>query len=184
VLVYDSAAAAGDPTAWARTQTILVRALDDDVAEGERTVMVSPLHPRGVRRPVARSTRPSTSSTSPTSRWSSSTTTSAGITVRPEGAETRRRRGRVTDTYTIELTTAPAAGEIVTVWLTMGDDRVRVAAADPSQAGRVVFDETSERWYVTFDATNWTDTFTLTVSATDPDREVQGRRFVTHPATR
>src|SRR4051812_24873899 len=41
VLSFDSSAAAGSAAAWAREQTIYVRADHDDVAEGERTVIIS-----------------------------------------------------------------------------------------------------------------------------------------------
>ncbi|MDX6679029.1 MAG: hypothetical protein QOE31_3081, partial [Solirubrobacteraceae bacterium] len=155
VLTFDSSiAGSGDPHAWARTQTIYVRAIGDGAAEGESIAIVNhsltSANATFDRRPIA---------SVPVRVIDND---KAGVTVIQSGVDTLVVEGSVNDTYTLALTRAPAAGETVTITLVADVARLVLFAADPTQAGR--FNAAART--VTFDTSNWSTPFVVGVAAT------------------
>jgi hypothetical protein len=92
-------------------RSVMVRAIDDAAPEGERVVVIShstasPNNPAFVRVPI------------PNVEFTVIDDDRPGLIVVPSGAETLVVENGAGDTYTIRLTTPPAAGETVTVHLT------------------------------------------------------------------
>jgi Ca2+-binding RTX toxin-like protein len=139
ILVLRFEVGAGPATAWTRTQTIMVRAIDDGVAEGPQTTTISHsisstdahfdrLIVANVDTQVIDNDR-------------------ADLIVIPSGSDTHVVEDTSTDTYTVALTRAPGVGETVTV--TMIFDATQLALSQSS---------------VDFTAANWDTPVTITVS--------------------
>jgi Ca2+-binding RTX toxin-like protein len=120
VLTFDSQAAAGSATAWDRTHTVYVRAASDPAEEGERTVVISHSiqsgNPDFDRLYIANVEAQVTDDDKP------------GLVVKQSGVGTEVVEGLVSDSYTVALTRAPAAGETVTVTLETDAAQVTVPA--------------------------------------------------------
>jgi hypothetical protein len=106
---------------WNR-RSVMVRAIDDAAAEGERVVVIShstasPNNVAFVRVPI------------PNVEFTVIDDDRPGLIVVPSGAETLVVENGAGDTYTIRLTTPPAAGETVTVLLTF--DGMQLALSGP-----------------------------------------------------
>jgi Ca2+-binding RTX toxin-like protein len=166
VLTFDSNALATDPNAWARTQTITVRAVADTAEEGERTVVVSHsvesanpdfdrLNVVNVEVKVIDDDK-------------------AGLIVTQTSIDTSVIEGGATDTYTVALTRAPAADEIVTATLDVDTTQLTISAYDASQSGR--FDASNHK--ITFDGSTWNVPFVAQVAAVD-DSVVENRLLTT-----
>ena len=151
VLTFDSSAASG-ATAWARTQTIYVRAASDTASEGERVAVVShsieSTNPAFDRRPIANV------------EVKVIDNDRAGLIVTQTGTTTQVVEGGASDTYTVSLTRSPDPGETVTV----------TVARDTTQVSTPVT--------VTFTDADWMTNKTVTVSAVN-DTNVENRRITT-----
>lgn len=135
-----------DATNWNVAQTVTVEAAQDAAEEGQRIVQIS----HGVK--------------SADANFDQAQVENAEITVldddKPElliiesGTDTYLHEGvsgsEITDTYDIRLTREPAAGEVVTVTL-----------SDDSNSG----DLTYSKRVLSFDASNWDQAQTVTVTA-------------------
>ncbi len=175
VLVFDSAAAAGSATDWARTQTVFVRAASTSVVAGDQIIEVMS---------SVLSTSPVTSgilgfAAIPISNVEVHvidadlpglivSTPASGLDV-IEGSPsavacTSSVPADAVDCYTVVLTKAPAAGETVTV--TLHSDDPRLVLPSP----------------LTFDASNWNTPQPIHLTALR-DGVVEGQRLSTVTTT-
>ena len=145
-------------------QTIYVRAVGDTMAEGERTVIVShsvttsnpALNPTLERQNVANVQVKVIDDDKP------------GLVIVESGLGTAVLEGGPTDSYTVRLTRAPAAGETVTVTLAQPADNQLLLSATT----------------LNFTAANWSLAQTVTVTAVnDGAAENRVTRTVTHTIT-
>lgn len=144
------------PANWDTPQTVTVNAVDDDVAEGAHTGVI-----------MHAVTSPDGSYDGMALRDVSADITdneTAGVVVTESGGSTAVTEGGATDTYTLVLSSEPAAD--VTIDLTTG--------------GQVSVNPAS----VTFTAVNWNMAVTVTVTAVD-DAAAEGAHAdtITHAAT-
>ncbi|MBD2516808.1 DUF4347 domain-containing protein [Nostoc sp. FACHB-973] len=149
VLVFDS-------TNWDQQQTVYVLADDDNFAEGERVVTVS----HSVASQDATFNKAAVKNVEVTVLDNDQPgliiNESNGGTLVLEGDATTG----ITDTYTVQLTKAPAAGKTVTVTLA-NDGQIALSAANPADTR---FSAATKS--ITFNETNWNTPFIVKVSAT------------------
>ena len=163
VLTFDSENTGAE--AWDRTQAIYVRAASDTAEEGERTVVIS----HSIRSDNADFNHLDI----PNVEVTVIDDDKAGLIVEETGTGSEVVEGLDTDTYGVTLTRAPDAGETVIVTLDYDAGQIAVNSVDPR------FD--AAMGTVTFDATNWDQTITLTLTAVD-DAVVENRMLsaITH----
>jgi hypothetical protein len=155
VLTFDSSATGASAHAWDRTQTIYVRAIDDTVRAGDRSVLVS--HALISSNPAFNGTvlpnvdvklvdahKPGVLVSEPV----------GGVSVIAGGADAQ---------FNVKLTRAPALGEIVTVSLKIDASEIALTAGGSSRFG---FDAMTGLNTITFDASNWNTDFAVTVQGT------------------
>ena len=147
VIRFDAGTPAGT------TKTVIVKAIDDALAQGDRQVMVSTssqsddpnfnrVAVRNVKVTVLDNDQPGVRITE-----------TDGDTVVLEGAAPYG----ITDSYTVALSKAPAPGNTVTVTLSADDARLVLSSADPR------YNATTHAF--TFDSTNWSTPATVGVAA-------------------
>ncbi|MEZ0277251.1 MAG: beta strand repeat-containing protein, partial [Roseimicrobium sp.] len=151
VLVFDSTKTGGDPNAWARTQTIYIKAVDDTVIEGEQTISI---------------THSSSSSNAAFDRKDITPldvrlidNDKAGLIVTKPSDTFEIVEGGSGVVYKISLTSKPNTGETVTVVMGNADHKLTFAAALLAQAGRISGNS------ITFTEANWDQPFEVRVTA-------------------
>ncbi len=154
VLVFDA-------SNWDQEQTVFVKAVDDPLAEGPRVVTVS------------HSTSVDTNSAADRAVFDQVAVRNVEVTVLDNdqpGLIITETDGKtlvlegdatagISDTYTVELTKAPAPGTTVTVTLSHDDQQIGLSSPD----ARFNAAATS----ITFDPSNWDQPVTVTVDAVD-----------------
>ncbi len=160
--------------AWDLERTIYVMAIEDELAEGERTVVVS--H--------------STQSDNPDfDRLNVANVEvrvidddKAGIMLEETGPDTVIVEGGATDRYTIRLTKAPDLAEGVTVELFGDWSQMTPSAPLAGQAPRLTsamrinqFGQLVAVYLVSFDIDNWDEDFVIELTAANPQLDVEDR---------
>ncbi|WP_293776173.1 hypothetical protein [uncultured Oxalicibacterium sp.] len=159
VLTFDPSAGSGAEE-WARTQKVYVRAASDTAAEGERVAMIShsvmsnnptfnELQIANVQVRVIDNDMPA-------------------LIIRQTDGNTRVTEGDANgDTYSIALTKAPAAGEIVKVKLGLDAAQLKAESfsSDPAIASRLHVDAQTGEVTLTFDSSNWNEKFIVKLTA-------------------
>ncbi|WP_392533892.1 DUF4347 domain-containing protein [Nostoc sp. C117] len=167
VLVFDS-------SNWNQQQTVYVLADDDNFAEGERVVTVS----HSVASQDATFNQAAVKNVEVTVLDNDQPgliiNESNGGTLVLEGDATTG----ITDTYTVQLTKAPAAGRTVTVTLA-NDGQIALSAANPADTRFSAANKS-----ITFNENNWNTPFIVKVSATqDVAPEDAKISVITHKVT-
>ncbi|MBD2412394.1 hypothetical protein FACHB389_10860 [Nostoc calcicola FACHB-389] len=167
VLVFDS-------SNWDQQQTVYVLGDDDNFAEGERIVTVS----HSVTSQDATFNKAAVKNVEVTVLDNDQPgliiNESNGGTLVLEGDATTG----ITDTYTVQLTKAPAAGKTVTVTLA-NDGQIALSAANPADTR---FSAATKS--ITFNETNWNTPFIVKVAATqDVATEDAKTSAITHKVT-
>jgi hypothetical protein len=158
ILAFDPTATdLTDAHAWAREQTIHVRAVGDQAQIGERTVVIS--------HAVRSDNTAFQGLLVPNLEARVIDANTPGLIVTEAMGGTRVLSGG-SSSYDLRLTRAPAAGETVTVQLKGDAALLALAAADSSQATR--FSRTAIGAEVRFDASNWSQNFRLEVQGQTP----------------
>ena len=156
ILTFDSTATGLAPTAWTRDQTIYVRAITDGIAEGPLTTVID--H--------------STQSTNAAFTGLAAAELDVrvidadrpDVVVTESGGGTQTLEGGPADTFLVSLTQAPAAGETVSVTLSLDPAKLAIAAAQAGQSSRLVGQT------ISFTAATWNQPFEVAVSASTTPR--------------